>query len=72
MIVTFRDNRDKSHPKVNQHIFNRAGKFEYRMTKIQNKFGTFEFRILRLFRISNFVLRIFRLLFHLPPLLLLH
>jgi len=58
MIVTFRDNRGKSHPKVNQHIFNRAGKFEYRMTEIKNQFGIFEIAILILFRISDFVLRI--------------
>ena len=32
------------------------------MTEIQNKFGDFEFRILELFRISDFVLRICLLL----------
>ncbi len=44
-------------------------KYQYRMTKIRNKFGTFEFRILELFRIDpsgmlrpDFVLRIY--LFH--------
>gem|GEM_PF-543605 len=34
-------------------------KYEYQMTKILNKFGTFRFVILNLFRDSNFVLRIY-------------
>jgi len=60
MIYTFRHHRDKSNQKLTRHVFNRAGKFEFSKFKFSKLFclGHLKFGHLRLFRISDFVLRI--------------